>query len=181
MKLAIILSSSRAEINWNVLRLANLALSKNDTVSVFLVGEGVEYTKNTSDQFDIKKQVESMEAINHVVMYGPADINSEYGGIFYYGVHSVQTLMFIFGDDIVKARITKNGKNASASLAYRNGMLATIIFKSLHYGWETFIETKEGIIELKSRVEETDPSKYHKDIVEMFRAWHYSKLLKDRR
>jgi predicted dehydrogenase len=120
--------------------------------------------------FDIKKQVESMEAINHVVMYGPADINSEYGGIFYYGVHSVQTLMFIFGDDIVKARITKNGKNASASLAYRNGMLATIIFKSLHYGWETFIETKEGIIELKSRVEETDPSKYHKDIVEMFRT-----------
>ena len=58
MKLAIILSSSRAEINWNALRLANLALSKNDTVSAFLVGEGVEYTKNTSDQFDIKKQVE---------------------------------------------------------------------------------------------------------------------------
>ncbi len=58
MKLAIILSSSRAEINWNALRLANLALSKNDTVSVFLVGEGVEYTKNASDQFDIKKQVE---------------------------------------------------------------------------------------------------------------------------
>ena len=56
MKLAIILSSSRVEINWNALRLANLALSKNDTVSVFLVSEGVEYTKNTSSQFDVKKQ-----------------------------------------------------------------------------------------------------------------------------
>jgi predicted dehydrogenase len=120
--------------------------------------------------FDIKNQVESMDAINQVVVYGPADINSEYGGIFYYGVHSVEPLMFIFGDDIVKARITKNGQNASASLAYRNGMLATLIFKSLHYGWETFAETKEGIIELKSRVEESDPPKCNRDMVEMFRT-----------
>ncbi len=120
--------------------------------------------------FDIKKQVESMEPINHVVMYGPADINSPYGGIFFYGVHSVQTLMFIFGDDIVKARITKNGNNASASLAYTNGMLATLIFKSLHYGWELFAETKEGIIELKSRVEEADPPRCYTDMVEMFRT-----------
>lgn len=27
-------------------------------MSVFLVGEGVEYEKNSSEQFDIKKQVE---------------------------------------------------------------------------------------------------------------------------
>ncbi len=58
MKLTIILSTNNAEKNWNALRLANLALSKNDTVSVFLVGESVEYTKNSSDRFDIKKQVE---------------------------------------------------------------------------------------------------------------------------
>jgi predicted dehydrogenase len=120
--------------------------------------------------FDIKEQVESMETINQVVMYGPTDLNSPYGGIFFYGVHSVQTLMFIFGDDIIKTRITKNGNNATASLAYQNGMLATIIFKSLHYGWETFVETKDGIIELKSRVAESDPPKYYKDIVEMFRT-----------
>ena len=71
MKLAIILSSSRVEINWNALRLANLALSKNDTVSVFLVGEGVEYTKNTSDQFDIKKQVEKfLESGGNIIACG---------------------------------------------------------------------------------------------------------------
>ena len=58
MKLAIILSSSHAEINWNAFRLANLALSKDDTVSVFLVGEGVDYEKSSSDQFNIRKQVE---------------------------------------------------------------------------------------------------------------------------
>jgi len=120
--------------------------------------------------FDIKNQVESMGIINHAVMYGPADISSEYGGIFFYGVHSVQTLMFIFGEDIMKVRISKNGKNATANLAFHNGMLATLIFKSLHYGWETYVETKDGIIELKSRVEETDPPRYYRDMVEMFRT-----------
>src|SRR3989344_1402339 len=58
MKLAVILSGSQAEINWNALRLANLAVSKGDRVAIFLVGEGVEYGHYTSDQFDIKKQVE---------------------------------------------------------------------------------------------------------------------------
>ena|SRR3989344_795409 len=58
MKLAIILSGSQAEINWNAFRLANLARSKGDAVSIFLIAEGVEYGKHTSDQFNIKKLVE---------------------------------------------------------------------------------------------------------------------------
>jgi predicted dehydrogenase len=125
---------------------------------------------HSDSTFDIKKQVESMDEIKQVVMYGTADINSPYGGIFFYGVHSVQTLMYIFGDDIIKARITRNGNNASASLAYSNGILATVIFKSLHYGWEIYSETKEGIIKLESRVEDTDPQRCYTDMVEMFRT-----------
>jgi len=70
----------------------------------------------------------------------------------------------------VKARITKNGNNASASLAYGNGTLATIIFTSLYYGWEIYAETKSGIVELKSRVEEADPPRCYTDMVEMFRT-----------
>src|SRR3990170_636650 len=58
MKLAIILSTNNGENNWNALRLANLALSKGDTVSVFLVGEGVEYQRVSSPQFNIKEQIE---------------------------------------------------------------------------------------------------------------------------
>ncbi len=120
--------------------------------------------------FDIRKQVESLGEINHVVRFGPVDLNSEYGGVFFYGVHIVQPLMYIFGEDIKKVRITKNGENAGASLAYENGLLATLIFKKLHYGWETYVETKEGVIELKSRVEETDPPRNYADMVEMFRT-----------
>ena len=57
MKLGIILSTNNVENNWNAFRLANLALSKGDTVSVFLIGDGVEYQQANSPQFNIKEQV----------------------------------------------------------------------------------------------------------------------------
>ena len=71
MKLGIILSTKNEETNWNALRLANLALSKGDTVSVFLLGEGVEYGKHSSDQFDITQQVQKfLESNGQIVACG---------------------------------------------------------------------------------------------------------------
>lgn len=58
MKLAIILSTKNAEINWNAFRLTNLALKKGDEVSIFLLGEAVEYDKVEQDRFDIQKQAD---------------------------------------------------------------------------------------------------------------------------
>ena len=60
MKLGIVLSSSRAEANWNALRLANLALEKGDEVKIFLVGEGVEYEKTSSEKFNITEQLQKI-------------------------------------------------------------------------------------------------------------------------
>jgi len=57
MKLGFILSTNNAETNWNAFRLANLAVSKGDMVTVFLIGEGVEYNTNSFTQFDIKRQI----------------------------------------------------------------------------------------------------------------------------
>ncbi|HLD25020.1 MAG TPA: DsrE family protein [Patescibacteria group bacterium] len=62
MKLAIILSTGNAEKNWNALRLGNLALTEGDAVSIFLIGEGVEYLKFSDDAFDIQKQVDTFLA-----------------------------------------------------------------------------------------------------------------------
>jgi predicted dehydrogenase len=120
--------------------------------------------------FDIKKQVETMGAISHVTVSGPADLESPYGGIFFYGIHIVQPLMYIFGDDIRRVRISRSGKNATATLIFGNDMLATLVFKNLSYGWRTFVETKEGTVELKSRIEDSVPGKNYTDMVEMFRT-----------
>lgn len=119
---------------------------------------------------DLKKQVEELGEIIQVVRTGTADLDSQYGGIFFYGVHIVQPLLNIFGDDVQRVKITRNGKIGNASLQFSSGLFATLIFKSKAYGWETFVESKNGFVELKSRVEESDPAKNYVDMVEMFRT-----------
>jgi hypothetical protein len=120
--------------------------------------------------YDLREQVASMGEYNHIISCGPADLDSIYGGIFFYGIHIIQPLMIIFGEDIKKVRVSRNGKTAGASLAFSNGRLATLIFKNLSGSWETLVETKDGLIKLKPRVEEIYPGKNYVDMVEMFRT-----------
>jgi len=125
---------------------------------------------HSASSFDIKEQVEAMEGINQVVRSGPVEMDSKYGGIFFYGVHIVQPLMYIFGEDIERVRVTRNGQTGSANLVYKDGLFVTLILKNKAYGWETFVETEDGLIEVKSRVEESDPALCYTDMVEMFRT-----------
>ncbi len=122
------------------------------------------------ETFDIKEQVSGIKNINQVVRYGPADLESEYGGIFFYGAHLVQPLLYLFGDEVKMVQVHQNGKNSSASLIFNDGMLATLVFTTKKYGWSTYIETEEGIIPLKSRLEDKKPDKNYVAIVEMFRT-----------
>jgi len=125
---------------------------------------------HSASTFDIKKQLESMGEINQVVRSGPVELDSKYGGIFFYGVHIVQPLMYMFGEDIERVRINREGQTGSANLVYKNGLYLTLILKNISRGWETFVETEDGLIELKSRVEESDPALAYTAMVEMFRT-----------
>ena len=120
--------------------------------------------------FDIKEQVAGLGIISQVIRTGTADLDSQYGGIFFYGVHIIEPLMFMFGEDIQEVKVTRNGKFGNASLRFSSGLFATLIFKAKANGWETYVETGDKLIELKSRVEETDPPKNYADMVEMFRT-----------
>jgi len=125
---------------------------------------------NSYDTFDIKEQLKTMGTIDQVVRYGPVELDSEYGGIFFYGVHIVQPLLYLFGDTVEKVRVQKNGKNSTASLVFADGMMASLIFTSKKYGWQTFVETEEGVVQLKSRLEEKTPGKNYVDMVHMFKT-----------
>lgn len=125
---------------------------------------------HSNGTLDIKNQVAEMGELNNIVRYGPLELDSKYGGIFFYGVHLLQPLMCVFGEDVERVKITKNGNKGSASLLFKSGLFATLVFKSLSYGWNTFIETKDGVTELKSKVVEPDPGKNYVDMVEMFRT-----------
>lgn len=75
----------------------------------------------------------------------------------------------MYGEDIERIRISRNQKNTKATVAYQNGMIATLIFINKYYGWNTFIERDEGLVELKPRVEETDPPKNYVEKVEILK------------
>ena len=125
---------------------------------------------HSDESFDLKDQVSAMDDISHVVMYSPVDVESVYGGVFFYGVHIVQQMMQLFGENIDRVRVTRNNKNATASIAYDNGLLVTLIFMTEYYGWKILLQRKKGIFELTSRIEESDPSRAYRDMVEMFKT-----------
>ncbi len=120
--------------------------------------------------FDMKEQVKAMDSVTQVIRTGTIDLDSEYGGVFFYGVHIVQPLMFMFGEDIERVRISRDGKFGNASLKFSSGLFATLVFKHKAYGWETYVESGKSFIELKSRVEEPFLPKNDADMVEMFRT-----------
>jgi len=54
IKIGIVISTTDAETVWNALRLANYSLEENDTVSVFLLGKGVEISSISDKKFDVQ-------------------------------------------------------------------------------------------------------------------------------
>ncbi len=148
-------------------RFLELASKHNTPVTSF---SSVGYSDAT---FDIKKQIADIPDINHVICHGPVDLDSPYGGIFFYGIHLIQPLMFIFGEEITKVKVTRSGKKGNASLVYKNGLFVTLVFKNESHGWQTFVEahsTKKELLPLTSSVKEQDPHKMDRAIVAMFQT-----------
>jgi|SRR3989344_1646475 len=58
MKLTIILNTNNPETAWNVLRLAHKAVDNNDTVTVFLLGNGVELEQVQSDKYEVQQMLQ---------------------------------------------------------------------------------------------------------------------------
>ena len=61
MKTLFIISTEDAETAFNAMRLANVAVSKDDEVSVFMLGKGVLYEHFSTDQFNVVEQVNQFE------------------------------------------------------------------------------------------------------------------------
>ncbi len=127
---------------------------------------------HTNETFDIRNQVKELKSFEQIVRYGVLymGMNNKYGGIFYYGIHSVQPLMYIFGEDIDEVKVTEKGGNWTANLAFGSGLMATVIFTEKYHGWNTFIVEKEGIRELVSKIPKSNPTRNYVDMIKMFRT-----------
>ena len=61
MNVLFIISTDDAETAYNVMRLANVAVKKEDEVSVFMLGKGVLFEQNSNEQFNVMEQVNQFE------------------------------------------------------------------------------------------------------------------------
>ncbi len=57
--IGMVIYSNDVETTWNAFRLANYSKNQGDTVSVFLLGKGVEVDKLVNENEDLKQQVDS--------------------------------------------------------------------------------------------------------------------------
>ncbi len=55
--------------------------------------------------------------------WGPCDLKSPWGGVFFYGIHQVDILLHAFGYDVKSVLVTCNGPNATGQLFYPNGLI----------------------------------------------------------
>lgn len=61
-KIGIVISSNDPETVWNAFRLANYSVEQGDTVSVFLLGKGVEAPAIVNKDFDVNTMMETFSS-----------------------------------------------------------------------------------------------------------------------
>jgi len=57
VKTLIIISTDDGETIYNAMRLANVAVQKEDEVSVFMLGKGVRFETSGTEQFDVMREI----------------------------------------------------------------------------------------------------------------------------
>jgi len=74
-----------------------------------------------------QKEVAELGALQGLVSTGPCDIHSEYGGVFFYGIHQVDMVLRILGYDVTHAQMNVGqAENHTATLFYASGAIATM-------------------------------------------------------
>ncbi len=117
---------------------------------------------------DLKAQAKALTGIQHVISCGHCDVDSPYGGVFFYGIHQVQKLMEVFGENVVRARVARKEGDASATLVFASGLQATLILAKGRPPFELAVVTDKGLNKLESKVAE-DPLEPYREVVQLFR------------
>ncbi len=75
---------------------------------------------------DFKKKMKDIGKVRAGLLTGRGSSRGPYGGIFFYGVHSVEMLIEIFGNKIKSVRCTEHDGSAIASVTFRNGSVIVL-------------------------------------------------------
>lgn len=75
----------------------------------------------------LKKKVHRLGQVISVISTGPSDIKSKFGGIFFYGIHQVDMVLRILGQDVTHVQLNQGRQKVhTATLYSANGAVSTI-------------------------------------------------------
>ena len=119
---------------------------------------------------DMAAQVAALDPddIRSVVVTGPSDITSKYGGIFFYAIHTVEKLFKIFGDDVEAVRATRNAGRFTFQFKYASGQIVTYVPVR---NWDVYVGLSQGMQQIKPRFDvENNTAHMYSAIVKMFQT-----------
>ena len=74
----------------------------------------------------LQEDVRELGRIISVVSTGPCDIDSEYGGVFFYGIHQVDMVVRLLNWDITHVQLNRGEQNHTATLYSASGAISTM-------------------------------------------------------
>lgn len=76
---------------------------------------------------------------------GPCDFRSEYGGPFFYGTHTIEIALHLFGEAVRSVSTASHGGNVTATLRFDGGALVTLnLMGEAHYVFHGLVIGESG-------------------------------------
>lgn len=76
----------------------------------------------------LARQVNEIGEIRSAQFAGPCDFESEYGGAFFYGTHTIEIALRLVGENLRAVRAMREGKMAVVDMIWEHGSLGTISY-----------------------------------------------------
>ena len=77
-------------------------------------------------------------------VFGPADPDSQYGGLIFYGIHAVEVMLEVFGYDVASVRAMRTAAGVVADCLYRDGAVVSLQFLRQARGFGVLAHTRKG-------------------------------------
>jgi predicted dehydrogenase len=111
----------------------------------------------------LKAEIAKAGPIQTLVTTGPCDINSKYGGVFFYGIHQIGAILKLVGYDVRTVQVhaypkAGQGDRHTATIEYANGLLVTVnLLKGFKLGFHFLAACEGGVV---SHMHKSDPNSY---------------------
>jgi predicted dehydrogenase len=118
-----------------------------------------------------RKAFMKLGPVANLTSTGPVDLKSEYGGVFFYGIHQVDAIIELLGTNVQWASLQPHGEGGVAVLAYRGGPIVTM--NCVNNGNRTFHWSVVGGKEVLDWTHCDDPNPYlasTRTFMKMFRT-----------